>query len=178
MAILSTDLIWRLSTTSGSAGNTLTSTAAASLGEYISTTAYTTATANNVFDDVTAAEGVALTVDYRLIFILNNHASLAAQTPKFYLLSETSGGASIAISLDTTGVTAKGSASAQAKQIANETTAPTSQTFSSPTTLGAALSGSDIAAGSVQGLWIRRTALGGAPVSDGVVIRCEVTSAP
>lgn len=178
MAILTTDLVWRLSVKTGSAGNTTAGTAAGSLGTYISTTAYTTATANNVFDDVSAAENAALTVDYRCIFVLNNHASLTATSPKFYLLSETAGGASIAISLDTTGVTAKGSASAQAKNIANETTAPSSQTFSSPTTLGAALAGSDIPAGSVQALWIRRTALGGAATSDGVVIRCEVTSLP
>lgn len=179
MPIVQADLSWRLSVLTGAAGNTTAGTPAGSLGKYISTTAYTTATNNNVWDDISAAENAALTVEYRLIFVLNNHASLTATAPKFFLLSETAGGANIAISVDTTGVTAKGSAPAQAKQIASETTAPTSQSFSSPTTIGTALSGiADIPAGSVQGIWIRRTATASAAQADGVVIRCEVTSAP
>lgn len=174
MPIISSDLVYRFSVTSGSAGNTTAGTAAGSLGKYISTTAITDATLNNLFDDISATENAALTVDYRLFFVLNNHASITLTSPVVWLSSETAGGANIAISVDTTGVTAKGSASAQAKQIANETTAPTSQSFSSPTTKGTGLTIADIPAGSVQGIWVRRTAAASTALSpDGVVLRVE-----
>jgi hypothetical protein len=76
--------------------------------------------------------------------------------------------------VDTTGVTAKGSASAQAKTVADENTAPAAQTFSSPTTKATGLAIGNIPAGSVAAIWVRRTAANTAAVNnDGVTIRCE-----
>lgn len=171
MAVASSDVLLKYSTTAGSAGNSNTGTASGSLGKYVSTTQPTDNSLNNWFDNISAAENAASTVDYRCLFIHNNHATDSWTSVKVWLSSEVSGGASIAISLDTTGVTAKGSASAQAKTIANETTAPASQTFSSPTTEGTALSIGTIAAGSVQAIWIRRTAANSvAKSNDGVTL--------
>lgn len=176
MAIVATDIKKRFSV-AAAAGNTTAGTAATSLGDQISTTDITDATLNNLFDDISAAENAALTSDYRCIFVLNNHATLSLTGVSYYLVSETAGGANISISLDTGGVTAKGLASAQAKTIANETTAPASQTFTSPVAAGV-LTGADIPAGSCQAIWIKRTALGGAAQADGVVLRVTGTTAP
>lgn len=174
MAIASSDILFKLSTTAGSAGNTTTSTPAGSLGKYISTTAITDATLHNLFDVISGDENAASTVDYRGFFVHNNHATLTLQSPVVWLQSETAGGASIAISVDTTATLAVGSASVQMKTIANETTAPASQSFSSPTTKAGGLALSDIPAGQVKGIWVRRTAANSAALDlDGVIIRVE-----
>lgn len=171
MAVGTSDVLLKYSVKTGSAGNSTAGTAAGSLGKYVSTTQPTDNSVNNWFDDVSAAENAAGTADYRCLFVHNNHATDSWTSVKVWISSEVSGGASIAISLDTTGVTAKGSASAQAKEIANETTAPTSQTFTSPTTEGTGLSIGTIAAGSVQAIWIRRTpAASTAKANDGVTL--------
>lgn len=167
MAIVSSDLVLRYSVLTGAAGNTTAGTMAGSLGKYVSTSAPTDNVLNNWFNDYTAAENSALAVKYRLFFILNNHATITWGTPGVYLSAETAGGVSVAVSWDTTGVTAKGAAPAQAKQIASETTAPTSQSFTAPTTLGTMLSlGASIPAGSGAGLWVRQTGLAGAALDN------------
>ena len=170
MAILATDILLNLSTTAGAAGNsTAQADPNASLGKYVSTTAMTTA-ANGLFDDITGDENAASTVDYRCIFVLNNHASLALQNAVIYLSAEVASGASIAIATDNIAISAKGSASAQAAQVATQTTAPTGVgTFSSPTTKAAGLALGTIPAGSVKAVWVRRTAGNTAAVNaDGV----------
>ena len=83
-------------------------------------------------------------------------------------------GAAAAISVDTTGVTAIGSASPQMKTIVDENTAPATQTFTAPTTKPTGLAIGNIPAGSCAGIWIRRTAANSAALdNDGVTIRCE-----
>lgn len=172
MPIAASDLLWKYSVTSGAAGNATAGTQAGSLGKYVSTTQPTDNVLNNWFNDVTAAENAALVVKYRLFFIHNNHATIAWGSPVVYLSAEVAGGVSVAISWDTTGVTAKGSSSAQGKTIANETTAPASQSFTAPTTIGTALAlGANIPAGSVAGLWVRQTAANSAALdNDGVTL--------
>jgi hypothetical protein len=76
MAIVSTDILFKLATTAGTAGNQNTSTPAASLGKYISTTQITDASLHNLFDVITGDENAASTVDYRAFFVHNNHATL------------------------------------------------------------------------------------------------------
>lgn len=174
MAITATDILFKLSTTAGTAGNQNTSTAAGSLGKYISTTQMTDNTVGNLFDDVTGDENAASTVEYRCFFVHNDHGSLTWESVKVWISSEVAGGASVAIGLDPAGVTAKGLGSAQAATIANESTAPAGVTFTAPTTKAAGLSVGDIAAGSVQAIWVRRTAANTAAVdADGATIRCE-----
>jgi hypothetical protein len=173
MAITATDILFKFSV-AAAAGDTTAGTAAGSLGDQISTTAITDATLHNLFDVVTGDENAASEAEYRGIFVHNTHATLTWENVVVWLSAETAGGAVAAISVDTTGVTAKGSGSAQMKTIADENTAPASQTFTAPTTKGTGLSIGNIPAGSVAGIWIRRTAANTAAVdNDGVTIRCE-----
>lgn len=177
MAIASSDLLYKFSVKTGAAGNSTAGTAAGSLGKYISTTQITDATLNNLFDDVTGDENAAsTTVDYRCIFIHNNHGSLAWQTPVVWISAETANGVDAAIATDNTAASAIGSASAQAAEIATETTTPSGvSAFSSPTTKASGLSlGASIAAGSCKAIWIRRTSANRAALdNDSVTVRCE-----
>lgn len=173
MAITASDILYKFSV-SAAAGDTTAGTAAGSLGDQISTTQVPDATLHALFDVITGPENAASEAEYRCIFVHNNHATLTWENVVVWLSAETAGGAAAAISVDTTGVTAKGSASAQAKTVADENTAPASQTFSSPTSKATGLSIGNIPAGSVQAIWIRRTAANTAAVNaDGVTIRCE-----
>lgn len=168
MAIVASDIVYRLSVKTGSAGDSTASTPAGSLGKYVSSTAMS-AGANGLFDEVSGAENAASTVDYRCFFVLNNHATLTLYNAVVYLSAETAGGTGIAIAVDNVAATAKASASAQADQIANETTAPTAVgSFSSPTTSGTGLALGDLAPGQVRAVWARRTAANTAAVADGV----------
>jgi hypothetical protein len=170
-AIVSSDILFKYSTTAGSAGNSGTGTASSSLGKYISTTAFPDATLNALFDDVSGAENAASTVDYRCIFVHNSNASNALENAVVYLSSEVAGGTAIAVGADATAASAIGSAGAQALQVANETTAPAGVSFSSPTTAGAGVSLGTIPVGQCKAFWIRRTASNSAALSnDGVTL--------
>lgn len=169
-AIVTADILWKYSTTAGAAGNANSGTAAGSLGKYISTTQLATSGGNEWFDDVSGAENAASTIDYRGFFIHNSNTANAYQNAVIYISAETAGGTSIAIWPDSTAASAKGSASAQMLQIANETTAPAGSSFSSPTTVGTGLSLGSIPADQVKGFWIRRTAANTAAQADGATL--------
>jgi hypothetical protein len=175
MPIVSSDIKYKLSIKTGSAGNSLAqSDPDLSLGKYISTTEVVDATLHELFDVITGDENAASTADYRCIFVHNSHASLSLQNAVVWLSAEVAGGAVVAISVDTTAASAIGSGSAQAKEVANETTAPSSQTFTSPTTKGTGLSLGTIPSGQCKAFWIRRTAANTAALdADGVTFRVE-----
>lgn len=174
MAITSTDIKYKYSTKSGSAGNTTAGNATSSLGKYISITEVSASPLNNLFDDVSGSENAASDVEYRCIFVHNDHGTLTLENSVVWMSAEVAGGADVAIGLDPAGVTPKGQAAAQAAEVVNEDTAPAGVTFSSPTTEGAALSIGNIAPGSVQAIWIRRTANNTTAVSnDGATIRVK-----
>lgn len=165
-AIIASDIQFRYTVKTGSSGNSTAGTAAGSLGTWVSTTQWTGGSANDLFDDISGAENAASTVDYRCIFLLNNHATLTATSITVYVSAEVSGGASVAIALDNIAASAKGSSSAQAAQIASETTTPTGVgAFSTPTTDGAGLSIGSLAPGQVKAIWVRRTAANTGPVA-------------
>jgi hypothetical protein len=173
-AIVASDLVFRYSVKTGSAGNTTASTATGSLGTYISTTAWAGGAANDLFDDITGAENAASTVDYRCIFVYNSNSANALQNAVVYLSTEVAGGASVAVAADSTAASALGSATAQALTATSET-APgsgvTSLAYSSPTTAGSGVSLGSIPAGQVKAFWVRRTAANTAALSaDGVTI--------
>lgn len=159
MPIITTDIVYRLSTTAGAAGDsTAQGNPNASLGKYVSTTVLA-AGANTLYDDISGAENAANTVDYRCLFVLNNHATLTLQNAVVYVSSEVAGGAVVAIATDNTAPSPKGSATAQATQIANETTAPAGvSAFSTPTTAGTGLALGNIGPGQVKAFWVKRTA--------------------
>lgn len=169
MPIVNTDIVKRLSTTAGAAGDTTASTPATSLGKYVATTVITDATLSNLFREITAAEAAAGIVLYRCLFILNNHASLTSGTNTAITVNtQTSGGGSFAIGLDTTAISAKGSSSAQAVTIASETAAPAGASFTAgPLTIGA------LAPAQVKAVWVQYTVSAGTSAinPDGVVLR-------
>lgn len=159
MVVAASDLKLKFSVKTGSAGDSTAGSAAGSLGKYISTTEITDAALNNLFDDVSGAENAASDVEYRCIFIHNNHATDSITGVKVWINSEVSGGAAAAIAIDNIAASAKGASSAQAAEVANEDTAPSGVgSFSSPTTEGAALTVGDLTAGQCRAVWVRRTA--------------------
>jgi hypothetical protein len=177
MAIAASDIKFKLSIKTGSAGN-----AAAqpdvneSLGKYISTTEITDNTLNNLFDDISGDENAASDVEYRCIFVHNAHATLTWTTVVVWLSAEVSGGASIEIAIDDLPDSAIGASPAQADEIADESTAPGSGvgSFSAPVTKGTGLALGDIAPGFCRAIWIKRTAANTVALgSDGVTIKCE-----
>lgn len=175
MPIVSSDIKVKLSIKTGSAGNSATQPDVnASLGKYISTTEITDATLNNLFDDITGDENAASDVEYRCIFFHNAHGTLTLQSPVVWISTEVSGGASVAIGIDTTAASAIGASAAQALEVANENTAPSGVSFSAPTTKGTGLALGNLTAGQCRAIWIRRTAANTAALNnDGATIRCE-----
>lgn len=170
MSIISSEIILYHS---GGSGN---SNPNADLGGAISTTAVTDATANNIFDDVTPSEATAGSTEYRGLYFKNTNASLTLQDARIYIASATS---SADDEVDI-GVAVEGVSTTMAT-IANETTAPTSVTFSRPTTYSAGLQlngSTGLAAAAYRGFWIRRTVnAGAASTSDSFQVRCEGSTA-
>lgn len=174
MPIVAADILRKFSVKTGAAGNSTAGTAAGSLGKYISTTQITDAALNNLFDDITGDENAASEAEYRCEFVHNAHASLTLLAPVAWISAEVAGGANVALSVDTTAASAIGSAGAQAKEVADENTAPAAQSFTSPTTKGTGLALSDIPNGQCKGLWWRRTAANSAAINnDGATVTIE-----
>jgi hypothetical protein len=178
MPIVDTDIVYRLSTGSTGTGNgdTQTSSPAASLGKKLSTTVVNLGTPlNNIFDDVTGDESAAGDIEYRCIFVLNNHQSLTLQATKLWIAAEVAGGAAAAIGLDPIGNVARNLAGDQAATIANEGAVPAGITFTTPTTKAGGLDIGNLAPNQVRGIWIRRSvaASTGAMSNDGVTLRVE-----
>lgn len=164
MAIVSTDIKFYL------AGGASNSDPNASLGGAISSTEITTATVNNLFDRVTGAESSAGDTEYRSFYVKNTHGILTLQSAVIWIVSNTP-------STDTTidiGLAAEG-ANATLATIGNESTAPTSVSFSAPSSAGTGLSLGDLAAGQRYGIWVRRTvnASASAYADDNVVLRVQ-----
>jgi hypothetical protein len=176
-AIVAGDILWKFSVKTGSAGNSTaqaapTNTSTGSLGTYISTSAWAGGGTNDLFPDITGAQNAASQVDYSCLFIHNNNASNAYQNAVVYISSEVAGGASTALATDNTAISALGSASAQAGNIATSTTTPSGvSAFSSPTTAGTGLALGSIPVANVKAFWVRRTAANTAALSaDGVTL--------
>lgn len=167
MAITATDIVFNLSVKTGSAGDTTAQADPnASLGKYVSTSVWASGS-NSLFDNISGDDNAASVVDYRCIFVKNNHATLTLENAKVWVSAEVAGGAGVAIAVDNIGPVAKGSASAQAAEIANETTAPSGVgSFSTPTTAGTGLAIGSLAPGQVCAVWVRRTAANTAAINN------------
>jgi len=174
MPITSNDVLLKYSTQAGSAGHTQGGSAATSLGGRISTTQVSSNSVNNLFDDITGVQNAASRVDYRCVFVHNNHATLTLLNAIAYISAEVQGATTIAIAADSIAPSPIGQSSVQAATIANDTTPPNNLTFTSPTTRGAAISLGNIPAGYCKAFWIRRSAGNTTAVNnDGVTIRVE-----
>lgn len=162
MAIVEADIKLYLS---GGAAN---SDPNASLGGAISSTEWAGAVLHDLFDKVTGDENAASDVEYRGIYVKNNHGSLTWEAVKLWITDVVAGGADIAVALAGEGL------NATMETVANENTAPSGETFSAPTTKGAGLSLGDIPAGQRYGIWVRRTATNSAAVdADGATLNLE-----
>lgn len=157
MAIVASDIVWRYS---GGAGNT---SAAACLGGAISTAgggSLDNAVKNDLFDDVSPAEATAGDVEYRGIYIRNDHGSITFEDCRAYISADSShSGDIIDIALPSEAV------STTIGTIADESTAPSGPTFSHPTTYAGGLalnSTTGLAPAAYRGLWVRRTITAGA----------------
>lgn len=126
-----------------------------SLGEFLATNEPTSAVANDVFRDLTGAEGGTGITIYRCLFVGNYHATDTAFAGKAYVPSQSAGGATVSIGLDPAGASAIDSGSPQAEVIASETAAPAGVTFSAPSTSATGLDIGDLAAEECAAIWLR-----------------------
>lgn len=165
MPIVASDIKYRLS---GGASNTDPN---ASIGGVMSTTTDAPA---SVFDNVSSAEAAAGDIEYRCIYVLNNHGTLTLENGKVWVQANTPN----ALTDVAIGLAAEG-ANATAAAVANESTAPASVTFSAAASEGAALSLGNLAAGQRYGVWIRYTVTAGASAgADSFTLRVKGDTAP
>jgi hypothetical protein len=159
MPIVSGDIEYRLS---GGAAN---SDPAASLGGAKSSVEAGT----NLFDDVTGQESFDGDVEYRCIYVHNAHGTLTLQNAVIWIQTNTpSPGTIVAIALGGEGL------NGTAETVGNENTAPTGESFTSPSSKGTGLSLGNIPAGQHYPVWIRRTvSAGAAAYADSFTIRVE-----
>lgn len=150
MAIITGDFATRLS---GGAANSVGNSA---LGGAKSSVAAPT-TLDGLFDAISAGEAVAGDVEYRCIYLHNSNASSPMNNAVVFVSANTPlAGSTIDIGVGTAAV------NNTEQTIANESTAPTSVTFSAPTTAGAGLALGTIPAGQHIAIWLRRTITAGA----------------
>lgn len=162
MPIQSEDIATYLS---GGASN---SDPAASIGGAKSSTAWTGGTLHDLFPVITGDDNANEVVDYRGIYLQNNHGSLTWESVMAWISAQTAGGADIAIGLADEGL------SATMETLANANTAPSGVSFSAPTTKGAGLSIGNMASAAYIGIWIRRTATDSAAIdNDGATLSFE-----
>lgn len=166
MAITAADIKFLLSKSSATAGYAETSTPAASLGKFASTSEMA-AGANTLFDDVSGAENAALESEYRCVFVLNDHATLTYENVVAYLSAVVAGGADVSIAIDDLGSTPKDYSYAQATFIANEDTTPVGVgSFAAPTSAITGISVGNIGPGNVRAIWVKRTTTDSAALVD------------
>lgn len=166
MPIVASDLKWYLS---GGSGNTDPN---AALGGARSTTQWAGGVLHDLFDAVSGDENAASDVEYRCVYVRNEHATLTATAGKLWIVSEVSGGTSLALALAGEGV------NGTAEVVANENTAPVGEVFTAPTTKAAGLTMPDLAPNAFQAVWVRRTAANTAAVNaDGGTLRVEFDTA-
>lgn len=159
MAIVTTDISTYLS------GGGANSDPNASIGGAKSSTEWNGGTLHDLFDIITGDENAAETVDYRCIYLQNDHGSLTWEDVVAWISAQTAGGADLAIGLDPAGI------DGTAASPADEETAPAGVTFSTPTSKETGLSIGDMAAGEYQAIWLRRTATDSAAVdNDGATL--------
>jgi hypothetical protein len=156
--IATSDLSLYYSVSSAAAGFTTAGSPASSLGGYLSTSPVVDAVLDNLFPDVTGDENAAQNVDYKCVFLVNNHATLTLQRTVVWIESEVAGGANMSYAADQKGQVPKAQVALQAATIASKQVAPTAvSAFSTGTTKAAGLPVGDIPPGACVALWLKRT---------------------
>jgi hypothetical protein len=142
-----------------------------SIGYQASATVWDGGVTHDLFDVITYSEMLAGQADYRCVFVRNQDSVNTIYDIAIWIASETPGGASVALGIDTTGPSIFNSSLQQALSIASETTAPAGVSFSSPTSKATGIALGHLAPLQVRAFWIRRTALGtGGLTGDSAVI--------
>lgn len=173
MPILSSDLIYRLS---GGASNT---SPVASLGGAMSTVAggiITSGSLNNLFDSVSGEESAAGDVEYRCIYVVNNHATLTLSGAVLWIKTlTTSADTEFDIQLDPAAVGSDSSVVIASENDEPDTMSLPPGDWVRPTTKTAGLVIGDLAALQRKAFWIRRTVTAGASAvsADTGTIRVE-----
>lgn len=144
---MAVDIEYRLS---GGASN---GDPAASLGGAMSSVEVTGST---IFDTVSSAEASAGDIEYRCVYVINNGATEATSVKLWIQANTPSADTDIAIALGGEGK------NGNAETVANENTAPSGESFSSPSSSGTGLSLGNLANGDRYPVWIRRTVTAGA----------------
>lgn len=153
MAIITGDFVTRLS---GGASNNVGNSA---LGGAKSSNAISSAV-DGLFDAVSAAEATAGTVEYRCVYLHNANGTDTMTNARVWISANTPlAGTTLDIGVGTSAV------NGTEQTIANETTAPTSVSFSAPSTAGTGLALGSIPAGQHRAIWLRRTVTAGSGAS-------------
>lgn len=143
MSVLSSDIKVYLS---GGASNDNPN---ASLGGAVSSTEIVDDTLHNLFDEVSGAEHLVGSTEYRALFVKNDSAETAYNVKVFIDSNTTGVDSSLEIGKEATIGSPK-------QTIANETTAPTDITFSTADGVGNAIVLGDMTAGTYYMVWLKR----------------------
>lgn len=112
---------------------------------------------NELWDDIQPTEAWNGESEYRCVYLVNTHGTDATVSCKLYIGTNATGADDISIGLDPAGV-GDGSSTGVAGTSANENAAPSpTVTFSSPGSLGSAISFGVLAAGGARAFWQKRT---------------------
>jgi hypothetical protein len=167
MSILNTDLVTYYSNPLASAGNQLAQLDPnASLGGWLASTVWPGSVLNDLFDDVSGIDNLNLVNEYRCVFLVNQHGSLAWTGPVVWFSSFVSGGAQMAVGIDPTAPSPINGNIQQALIIPSTTTAPAGVVFHAPVDQSSALLLPDIPSGYGLPLWLRRSAQNTVAVPD------------
>lgn len=157
MPISSSDIQYRLS---GGASNAVQS---ASLGGAKSATAASA----SIFDAVSSAESGSGDVEYRCIYVHNNHGSLSLDNAVAWIPANTPSATTVVeIGVGTSAV------NGTEQVVADENTAPAGVTFTAASSKEAGVALGTIPAGQHRAVWVRRTVSAGtAAAADGFTLR-------
>ncbi len=164
MPIVASDIKYRLS---GGASNT---DGNASLGGAKSSTDVP----SGYFDNVGSGEAAAGDIEYRAIYVHNNHGTLTMLGAKVWVQANTpSAETTVDIGVGTSAI------NGTEQTVANESTAPSGVSFSAPTDFAGGLALGDIPAGQHKAVWVRRTVTAGAAAAnDGFTLRVQCDTLP
>lgn len=149
MPIVTADIEYRLS---GGAAN---ANAAASLGGAKSSEIAPL----NLFDNVSGAEGAAGDIEYRCVYVHNDHPTLPLQNAVAWISDNTETNR-LAIGVGSAAI------NGVEQTVADESTAPTAVTFSQPDERAEGLALGTIPAGQHKAVWVRRTIGAGAAAAN------------
>lgn len=168
MPVANSDMKWLLSGDSGNSDEN------ASLGGGRSSTEVVfSPILNNLFDNVTAPQAASGEIEYRCIYLQNDHATDDVDDLKIWINTNTpSTSTTIAIGLDPVGK------NGIADSISPSTEAPAGVTFTTPTTQGSGLDVGLLEAQDVYPVWIRRTVTAGAGAASSDPFYLDVGGTP